>query len=281
MIAYLDTNVFDHLYKKIGCTSTDIANLRKAIYGRQLSIPLSIHTLEEILLVRKARPELLVAQIKLTLSLASFRRLVKPCDQLLADDIRAYAARGEPDRPYVGADLQNILSDGIGDLIETDGEDLDEDMVAALEQTRHRKERFKDAMGLAQQEALASVQPSSGQITFMQYSRATAPLLAERFAHEASALDGCKQRGIDGLADIKSVRMAIGLASSFVFGQRFEGWPAKPGDASDVLHAVSAAAVADTFVTDDKRLATALARVPLDGFEVLDLPVFLQRLASV
>jgi hypothetical protein len=278
MIAYLDTTVFDHLYKKIGCTSTDIANLRTAIYGRRLSIPLSIHTLEEMLLARKARPELLVAQVKLTLSLASFRRLVKPCDQLLADDIRAYAARGEADRPYVGADLQNVLSDGIGELIETDGEDLDEDMVAALAQTRHRKERFQERMRLAQEEVLAAVQPSSGQITFMQYFRETTPLLAERFAHEASALDGCRERGIDGLAGIKSVRMAIGSASSFVFGQGFEGWPMQPGDASDLLHAVSAAAVADTFVTDDKRLRTALARVPLDGFEVLDLAIFLQRL---
>jgi hypothetical protein len=33
MIAYLDTNVFDHLYKKIGCSSADIANLRKAVYA--------------------------------------------------------------------------------------------------------------------------------------------------------------------------------------------------------------------------------------------------------
>ena len=278
MIAYLDTTVFDHLYKKIGCTSTDIANLRKAIYGRRLSIPLSIHTLAEILLVPKARPQLLVAQVKLTLSLASFRRLVKPCDQLLADDIQAYAARGEADRPYVSADLQNILSDGIGELIETDGEDLDEDMVAALEQTRQRQERFEDGMRLAQQEVLASLPPSSGQPTFTQYFRETAPLLAERFAREASALDGCRERGIDGLASIKSVCMAIGSTSSLVFGQMFEGWSAKPSDSSDLLHAVSAAAVADAFVTDDKRLRATLARVPLDGFEVLDLPVFLQRL---
>ena len=120
MIAYLDTNVFDHLYKRIGCTGADIANLRKAIYGRQLSIPLSIHTLEEIMLADKARPEWLVAQVKLTLSIASFRRLVKPCDQLLADDIRAYAARGEADRPYLGADIQNVISAGISELVETD-----------------------------------------------------------------------------------------------------------------------------------------------------------------
>ena len=79
MIAYLDTSAFDHLYKKIGCTAADIANLRKKIYGRELSIRPSMHILADILLDRRARPELLVARIKLTLSLASFRQMVKPC----------------------------------------------------------------------------------------------------------------------------------------------------------------------------------------------------------
>src|ERR1700722_29925 len=99
MIAYLDTKVFDHLYKKVGCTSADIANLRKAIYGRGLSIILGIHVLEEILLNRRASPQELVARVKLTLSLASIRRMVKPCDQLLGDDIRSYAANGVQARP--------------------------------------------------------------------------------------------------------------------------------------------------------------------------------------
>jgi len=56
MIAYLDTNAFDHLYKRIGCTSADIAELRKAVYGRGLSMPIGIHVLEEILLNRRASP---------------------------------------------------------------------------------------------------------------------------------------------------------------------------------------------------------------------------------
>ncbi|MGH7878854.1 MAG: hypothetical protein ACREQD_05100, partial [Candidatus Binataceae bacterium] len=146
MAAYLDTNVFDHLYKKLGCSGADIANLRKKIYGRELSIPLSIHTLEEILLERGARPERLVAKIKLTLSLANFRRMVKPCDQLLSDDVRAYAATGEPARPFIDANLQNIISDGITELIETDGEHLDEDMVEALDEAKRQKERFQAGM---------------------------------------------------------------------------------------------------------------------------------------
>src|SRR5947208_17147536 len=123
MIAYFDTQAFDHIYKKIGCTSADIANLRKAIYGRRLSIRLSIHTLEEILLGRRVSPQAFAAQIKLTLSLASSRTLVKPCSRLLLDDIRSYLAKGEPERLFLPGDLQNATADGISTLIESDGED--------------------------------------------------------------------------------------------------------------------------------------------------------------
>src|SRR5689334_12155399 len=127
MIAYFDTQAFNHIYGKIGCTGADIANLRKAIYGRQLTIRLSVHTLEEILLGRKVSPQAFAAQIKLTLSLASARALIKPCQQLLLDDIRSYAARGEADRPFLRGDMQNSVADGIAALVESDGEDLDED----------------------------------------------------------------------------------------------------------------------------------------------------------
>jgi len=277
MIAYLDTNAFDHLYKKIGCTGADIANLRKAIYGRQLSVPLSIHTLEEILLVDKTRPHWLVAQVKLTLSIASFRRLVKPCDQLLADDIRAYATRGEADRPYLGADIQNVISAGISELVETDGEELDEEMMETLAETRQRKERFVLGIRRAQDEIRRIAKPLSGQITFEDYFQEGAPILAERFAQAVGVLYACKKRGIAGLLSLKSVRMAAGSILSDVLGQTFEP-SSNGGDAADLHHAVSAAAVADTFVTLDKGLRQALARVPIDGFATTDLPGFIAGL---
>jgi hypothetical protein len=271
MIAYLDTNVFNHLHKKIGCTGADIANLRKAIYGRQLSVPLSIHTLEEILLVDNARPQWLVAQVKLTLSIASFRRLVKPCDQLLADDIRAYAARGEADRAYLGSDFQNVISAGISGLVETDGEDLDEEMMEALEETRRRKERFVSGIRRAREQMHRTAKPQPGQITFENYFREEAPILAERFAQGVGVLEACRERGIKGLLSLKSVRMAAGSVLSYMPGQTFEA-SSNGGDSAELHHAVSAAAVADTFVTVDKGLRQALARVPIEGFATTDLP---------
>jgi hypothetical protein len=278
MIAYLDTNAFDHLYKKVGCTSGDIANLRRAIYGRQLSFPLSIHTLEELVLAHGLRPASRVARIKFTLSLANFRRLVKPCAQLLADDIRAYAARGEAERPYLGADVQNIMSAGMAELIETDGEDLDEEMVSALQETRRHKDRFLAGMTEAQEGIEPISEAPASEMSFEQYFAKTAPMFAERLAHSLGVAEACGRRGIDGLLTLKSVRISVGAALFLTYERAFEGESVQIGDAADVQHAVSAAAVSETFVSDDARIRKLLSRVPLDSFEATDLPGFLQKL---
>jgi hypothetical protein len=277
MAAYLDTNVFDHIYKKVGCNGADIANLRKKIYGRELSIPLSIHTLEEILLERGARPERLVAKIKLTLSLANFRRMVKPCDQLLSDDIRAYASTGEAARPFIDADLQNTISDGITELIETDGEDLDEEMVQALDATRSQKERFKLRIQQTQTETGQLAATATQQVNFAQYFEMMAPTVARRFADRMGVLQECETRGIEGLLKIRSVRITVGATLSFIYAWAFEGQSPKASDSTDLLHATSGAAVAETFVSDDRQLRRIVSRVPVEGFEVLDLPAFLRK----
>jgi len=274
MAAYLDTNVFDHLYKKIGCTSTDITNLRKKIYSRELSLPLSIHVLEEILLDRKARPELLVAKIKLTLSLGNFRRMVKPCDQLLTDDIRSYAATGEAARPYIDVELQNIMTDGITELVESDGEELDEEMIAALEAARSQKVRFLDHL----RDAAASGPAAAA--TFEQYFASAGPTMARSLALSAGVAEACEQRGLAGLLELRSVRMSVGARLAFNYAFACEGESAPVGDSRELLHAVSAAAVAATFVTDDAQLRRVLARVPLDNFAVVDLPTFLQTIQA-
>jgi hypothetical protein len=269
MIAYLDTNAFDHLYKKIGCTAADIANLRKRIYGHELSIRPSIHILADILRDRRARPELLVARIKLTLSLASFRQMVKPCAQLIADDVRSYAARGTADRPYISADLQNTISDGISELIETDGEELDEDMVAAFEAERSQPQRLR--------ELLARETKVDHPKSLDEYFQTELPRALEACASNTGMLEGCRSRGIDGLREVRSIRAATSAVLSLEYGRSLDGLDEKETQALDLRHVPCAAAVADTFVTDDRNLRQALSRVPLDNFEVIDLPDFLAR----
>jgi hypothetical protein len=275
MIAYLDTNVFDHLYKKIGCTSANIAELRKAIYGRGLSMPIGIHVLEELLLNRRASPQELVARVKLTLSLASIRRMVKPCDQLIADDMRSYAETGQPDRPLVSAQIQNALTQGIAELIESDGEEFSEELAEALEETRQRKERFLQGMRMAQQQLAALVEKLPARISFEDYFQRMAGTMVERFAQRVGVLEACRERGIAGLLEIRGVHAAIGIALSFTYGQTFEGWAPAPDDSVNFLHVPCAAVTAEIFVTNDRRLRAALERLALDGLRVMNLAEFL------
>lgn len=275
MIAYLDTNAFDHIYGKVGCTGADIANLRKAIYGRQLSIRLSIHTLEEILLGRKVSPQALAAQIKLTLSLASSRTLVKPCAQLLLDDIRSYAARGEADRPFLRGELQNAVADGIAALIESDGEEMEDDFLAALEQARLDKRHFSATLEQVRQHVQAISRPPSGWSSFQQYIEAAASPALKTLADAAGVSGQCHQRGLDALLNLKSVRASVcaGLAPGY------EQVPASATQDSTTLHhPVCAAAVAESFISDISASRDLVSRLSIEGLSVTGLPEFLKAL---
>ena len=275
MIAYFDTQTFDHIYRKIGCTSADIANLRKAIYGHRLSIRLSIHTLEEILLGRKVSPQAFAAQIKLTLSLANSRTLVKPCAQLLLDDIRAYAVRGEADRPFLRGDIQNAVADGIAALIESDGEELEDDFLAVLDQARQEKQYFSAALESARREAEAISRPPSGWVDFEQYLDVAALPALEKLMEQAGVADLCRERGLNGLLKIKSVRTTLcsGLAPSYQ-----QMTPGATANSAALHHPVCAAAAAETFVSETVADRDFLERLPVEGLNVTSLPEFLKQL---
>ena len=279
MIAYLDTNLFDHLYKKIGCTAADIADLRKAVYGRGLSIPLGIHVLEELLLNQRASPQELVARVKLTLSIASIRRMVKPCDQLIADDIRSYAAAGEADRPLVNVQIQNAITQGIAELIESDGEEFSEEIADALQDTKRRKERFVNGMNVALQEIASLTGPTSADMDFTEYFERSASGAAELLANRVGVLHACRDRGIAGLLDIRSVRALVGSALSFIYGQTLAG--ALPStDPIDFVHLPSAAATAEVFVTNDSHLRETVERIPFENLRLMSLAEFLAANSS-
>ena len=274
MIAYFDTQTFDRIYKKVGCTGTDIANLRKAIYGRQLSVRMSIHTLEEILLGRKASPQAFTAQIKLTLSLANLRTLLKPSVQLVLDDIRGYAAEGESARPLLAGDTQNIVADGIATLIESDGEELEEDFLAVLEGVRQERQRFVAMLGHAHQIADGFLKSSPPCAALEQYMDTAALPVLETWAELAGVQAGCLKRGFDGLLRMKTLRVSLSAVFASSRAQEAPG----AADLTDVHHAVAAAAVAQTYVSDSAANRDLLARLPVSGLDLTSLPEFLKRL---
>ena len=96
--------------------------------------------------------------------------------------------------------------------------------------------------------------------------------LAENLADRINLGDACRKRGLDGLLNIRAVRLGVIAAASMLFAQMGGDGsePRQPriGDAYDLWHAILASS-ADLFVTHDERLAKALNRVPVTGFRAI------------
>jgi hypothetical protein len=90
----------------------------------------------------------------------------------------------------------------------------------------------------------------------------------------------CRARGLEGLLQVRAVRLAVGAGTSLVFSQVVEGREPQRTDGYDQLHAVMGS-VANVFVTRDERLAGLLRRVPVDSFLVVtSLPELLADLGT-
>lgn len=271
MIAYLDGKSFDHLYKKIGCTGADIANLRKRIYGRELSIPLSVHHLEELMLDRQARPELRVARVKLMLSIGNFRRMAKPCAQMITEAMWARVS-GEAARPLIGADVQNLVSEGLSDLIESDGEELNEDLMALLEESRGQREQFVSGF----RETIAEIaRGTAGESSVSGYTDSYAPVIIERLARNARIATTLATEYQAELAQSRSLRAYIVAAEEYSVKLRLG---AAVSDYTGIVHAISAAEIAEVLVSADGALRAALGE-RLAPLAMLDLPAFLRHTA--
>ena len=72
---YLDTNVFDHMYKKVGVSESDLLALDYVVKTGKIFILLSIVNLEEALCALQSCPELAMAELQLILGLTDRRRL--------------------------------------------------------------------------------------------------------------------------------------------------------------------------------------------------------------
>jgi hypothetical protein len=280
MIAYLATSAFGHLYRKIDCTAADIGELRKAIYSRTVSIPLGMHNLEEIVLARRASPQAMAAQLRLLLSISNWRVLLKPCGQLLADDLRAFAAGAEPPGAFLRGAMQNAVTTGISELLESDGEELNEDFTEALDEVRREREAFVAGLSeyVAQYGSRFTPPPNIGALQeyFERYAPHAAAALAERVGLGAE----CGRRGAEALLALRSVRMWVSAALSLACAQRLEGRPPRAEEMNEVIHAVTGAGAADTFVTADARALLFLGRVAIDGLQTTDLKGFLTHTAQ-
>jgi len=273
MKVYCDTNVFDHIHKGLGVTDGDLRTLRSAIQRGDVSIFLSVLNIEESLAAIRADPALAIRELWLVLELADWNGILKPPDILVTDDIIAYAQGAAVPQPFLDGD--HPVRAGLQMMRNPTQRDIEE-LLPLLNESREQKEDFRNGMRAARDKVLERTKKLSGcRSPFADYWSSLALSFAEGYAERAGVLEECRNRGIVGLLDVRSVRMGVGVNLSLAYAETFEGFAPKMGDSRDQQHAVLASA-ADIFVTQDGKLAGLIGRIPIDGLQVLDLKGFLE-----
>jgi hypothetical protein len=268
---YLDTNVFDHLYKKLGISDADVEILFSAVAQQRVSILLSVLNIEETLCALESDRTLAVRQIRYVLALSDWHRLLKPPGLLLSDAITAYANGKLPREPFID---DPGLFRALGALRNPQEEDIAE-LLEVVRETLKQIGDFRVAMN----EARDSVRPVGARLegarpSFEDYWKLLAESFAEGLADRIGVGDLCRQRGMAGLLEVRSVRLSVGGMLSLAYAHTFEGRAPEQGDSRDLQHLVGAAA-ADIFVTHDRKLARLVSRIPIESFRVLTLTEFL------
>lgn len=275
MIAYFDTNVFDHLEQRLAVTETDLSRIGKAVQQNGLRVILSFLNLEEILFIAKSKPDRAKAQVQLIFELADKQLFIRGQDEIVYSDIWAYANAAPCESPF--GSMSRDMELDILNLMDVP-EELEADYEGILRDTRRSKQTFLKSLLDGQQELVPMARDIGGKrYPFPHYLADNSMWLAEALAERAGALTQVRQRGLEGLLRINSVAVTVRASLSLLYSHTFEGRAPSPGDSRDMLHSLLASK-ADVFVTNDRPLERILGRLDIAGFQVMSLQNFLQGL---
>ena len=128
MIAYFDTNVFDHLEQRSnnGVTEEDLFRIGRAVKHEYLRVVISYLAIEETLLFIQHEPKRANARVKLMLELGDKDLFALGQHLIMNNDISAYAhstptvAPFTAFEPYVELNIRNLANPTGSDVAELD-----------------------------------------------------------------------------------------------------------------------------------------------------------------
>lgn len=270
--AYFDRNVFDHIRKRQGITDSDVRGLEHAVDKDRISVLLSVSLVEETLILVKESPNTAREEGQLLARLTRGSEVIKPHQELLRDDIFAYAKGLLSPEPFTTefTDLAKYLN--------PDEPDLPGHLVVAEQVQQAKIEVHAELIGATNNDSVYfKLRPKSARPRFKEYYKDYSVQVAADLAEAVGVLAECKAKGLDGLLQVRSVQLCVGAQLSLSFAQTREGQSVSLGDWHDMQHAVLASA-ADAFVTEDHKLAKNLNRIGIADFQVINLGTFLQRI---
>jgi hypothetical protein len=279
--AYFDTDVYDHIQKMDDVTEAEVVALQRAVDRTDLTVYFGPHNAEELWgqwendQTRSSVIRRLRVASRLT---RGFRFFLKASRDVLGEAIAAYAGGfpapspmlPDPDRAKAIALLRWATLGGAADP-DSPLHDLILEMLAGVKRS---KDEFlgplkSGAEGFAKVERIVRaglVDPKTPAV--QQLWQRQAKGWAHEFARFHGIGDDCMNRGLEGLLDVRPLRLAIAAMIARSFAVIVEGGKFHRNDGYDMWHAVSAAP-ADTFVTFDRKLRSAIAIMPIESFHVV------------
>jgi len=257
---YFDRNVFDQIDRKRDVTDGDLTILRKAIRDDQLSVLVSFETVQE---TSYAKKDTALRGLRLIQELARAEFPIKPHDELLRDDITAFAQGKENESPFLFGKFQI-------ETVINDVENPSAEVLSLIEDDKREKIVLNEKLARYvddERRILGDKRPRP----FARYWDLRSTFYAEGFAYFAGHLDQAKELGIDRLLQLRSVRLTVGAFLSLLYSILIEGHVVQNGTSRDIQH-VAPMSAADIIVTDDGELRRLIGRVPIENLVIITLP---------
>ncbi len=220
-----------------------------------------------------------IARLGVARNLVGFQGLLKAPADILAEAFQAYADGIDPPAVTAHELERRRLVLALADFL-AGSRRRDAKLLQLCAEILDLQQQWRSKMTEAQRGALAKLDwqsrdPKDRCLSFQEYFKESGAGWAEALAKPPSCAEACRQRGLDGLIKVRTVRLCVGVVLSQIFSQTV-GTPPHPefrtpaaSDAYDVWHAILAS-TADVFLTLDGHLAKHIKRIPdLDGFRVV------------
>lgn len=281
-----DNNVYaDLALHRIAGADNMIGKLKESVAARTLLITPSLEVFDELVPVAHLDEEQFRKRWKLMYELVDWSHSLKPANELLKDDFIGFANTGMADNPYVTRKLPYY--EAIENLANMTEPPSPTKLGGLARQTHDFKGEFAGLINQAGNHWHGKNNVPAT-YTFAQYwSESMGPdtdestsfpkAIVGSLAESLRVGQKCRERGLDKLLLLPSVRLPVGYWAHSWFDQVARGRKEKPSVAFDFRHCILAGAVG-TFVTRDAALRTAIEEIPGHDVQVMSLPELIATL---
>ena len=270
---YFDTNVYDLLDEFVQKKFyAPVNKLKRAIRSDQVRVYTNLIPIEETLGALRNKPTEGRRRLRLIRTLAKRKRMIRRHTEIIVNDIRSYAKRERFQSQFMSPypELKPVFR--VRDL---------PGLIEVAEENRNHNRGFRDDMRGRFFEFIAPLaQPiveNKEVPPFEEYFEDNYRGILEIIAEKAGNLEGCQERGLEGLLKIRSLNVATRAQVSLTYANTFLGRLPQQGDSADMQHALIASAVG-TLITEDIRLRKALKRADSPYLTVMNLQELLHSL---